>query len=206
MGHKLPKSIDEPAGEEDKDAPRRLDDLFPVVYEELRRVAHAQLRAEARGHTLSTTALVHEAYLKLAAQRSHEFENRGHFFALAAQAMRRILVDYARRYRAAKRLPKGASVRVSGLDSLGVPQPDTSERADFLIALDDAITELRTIDERLARVVEFRFFVGLTESETAGTLGITPRTVTRDWVRARAWLYQRLRDLYSSPGPESPTV
>jgi RNA polymerase sigma factor (TIGR02999 family) len=173
-----------------------------VVYDELRRLAHRQLHAEAGGHTLSTTALVHEAYLKLAAQRANEFQNREHFFALAAQAMRRILVDYARRHRATKRAAIAPAVSLSEIEALGVdatmPMIDVSERADFLIALDDALTALRALDERLARVVEYRFFVGLTEEETAKTIGVTPRTVARDWVRARAWLQQRLGDEHSS--------
>jgi len=179
-----------------------LDALFPVVYSALRRLAHRRLRAENLGHTLSTTALVNETYLKLADQRVSEFANRPHFFALAARAMRRILVDYARRHQAAKRPNPAHQVSLTLLDaSCDVSQPsaaDGAERADLMLAVDAAVERLLAIDERLARVVEYRFFVGLTEVETAELLGVTPRTVARDWVRARAWLLTQLR-----PGPGS---
>ena len=174
-----------------------LDALFPVVYAELRRIAHRRLRSEATGHTLSTTALVHETYLKLAEQRLPGFGNRAHFFALAARAMRRILVDYARRHGARKRPGHRdrvslSSLEDSGLDG-GMAHADlVEERAALLLAVDQALERLAGVDERLARVVEYRFFVGLTEPETAELLGVTPRTVTRDWVRARAWLITHL--------------
>lgn len=176
-----------------------LDRLFPSVYAELRRLAHRRLRSEAAGHTLSTTALVHETYLKLASARADAFENRAHFFALAARAMRRILVDYARRHRARKRSLNQQPVSLSALEAsdvaLAFPTSDqVVERADLLVAVDDALTKLSGIDERLARVVEYRFFTGLTERETADLLGVTPRTVARDWVRARGWLLHRFGD------------
>jgi RNA polymerase sigma factor (TIGR02999 family) len=178
-------------------ASREIDRLFPTVYAELRRLAHRRLRAESEGHTLSTTALVHETYLKLASQRADEFGNRAQFFALAAREMRRILVDYARRHGAQKRTAGERRVSLSDLDAPGASLADTNasalaERAETLMALDEGLERLAEVDERLARVVEYRFFTGLTERETAELLGVTPRTVTRDWVRARGWLLRHL--------------
>ena len=158
--------------------------LFPLVYEELRRIAHGQLSRERAGHTLDTTALVHEAYFKLVDQTRAVWTDRGHFFAIAAQAMRRILVDYARQYR------RGVTSRqVSLSDGMLVGE----ERADALLAVDDALVALAAVDERLSRVVECRFFAGLTEEETAEALGVTSRTVRRDWTKAKGWLYRRLQ-------------
>ena len=165
---------------------RAFDRLLPLVYEQLRRVARGQLERERRGHTLSATAVVHEAYLKLADQKRVQWADRSHFFAIATQAMRRILVDYARRYRAEKR--GGALERVSLSEAMLV-----EERADNLIALDEALRELAAVDSRLSSVVECRFFGGLTEEETAEVLGVTARTVRRDWTKARGWLNQALR-------------
>src|SRR5262245_38056813 len=165
---------------------RAFDALLTLVYEELRRVARGQLGRERRGHTLSTTAVVHEAYFKLADQKRVQWADRSHFFAVATQAMRRILVDYARRYRAEKR--GGALERVSLSEAMLV-----EERADNLIALDEALCELAGVDSRLSSVVECRFFGGLTEEETAEVLGVTARTVRRDWTRAKGWLNQALR-------------
>ena len=179
--------------------PTRLElaSLFPAVYAELRRLAHRRLRAEATGHTLSTTALVHETYLKLADQRNSQFDNRPHFFALAARAMRRILVDYARRHRAIKRSPGQEPVSLASLERSDAifahpSAREIAQRADLLMAVDEALSQLVEIDSRLAQVVEYRFFVGLTEQETAELLGVTPRTVARDWVRARGWLMRHL--------------
>ena len=166
--------------------PAAREKLFPLVYEELRRIAHRQLGRERSGHTLDTTALVHEAYLKLVDQTRAEWADRSHFFAVAATAMRRILVDYARSYRTDKR--GGAPRRVSLTDSMLVAE----ERADTLLAVDDALVELARIDERLSRVVECRFFAGLTEDETAEVLGVTARTVRRDWTKAKGWLHRTL--------------
>jgi len=178
-----------------------LERLMPLVYGELRKVAHRQLGAERSGHTLNTTALVHEAYLKLADQTRVDWADRAHFFAVAARAMRRILVDYARRHRALRR---GGGLRpvsldavsdAEGVDAAGPPglQVAVAARADELVALDEALERLAAVDARLARVVECRFFAGLTEAETAEVLGVTPRTVTRDWAKAKTWLYQELR-------------
>ncbi len=166
--------------------PAARETLFPLVYEELSRMAHRQMARENVGHTLDTTALVHEAYLKLVDQTRAKFVNRSHFFAVAADAMRRILVDHARRYRTDKR--GGAPRRVSLTDSMLIAE----ERADTLIAVDEALEELARIDERLSRVVECRFFAGLTEEETAEVLGVTARTVRRDWTKAKGWLHRTL--------------
>jgi RNA polymerase sigma factor (TIGR02999 family) len=170
-----------------------LDAQFTAVYDELRRLARRRLRAEVAGHTLSTTALVHETYLRLTSHRAGAFANKQQFFALAARAMRRILVDHARRVWAQKRPTSGLAVSLSALEALGAANTSSAaDRAELLMALDEAVTVLAEIDARLARVVEYRFFVGLTERETAELVGVTPRTVTRDWVRARAWLLARL--------------
>jgi RNA polymerase sigma-70 factor, ECF subfamily len=172
-------------------APDGMDRLAPLVYEQLKRIARRQLRAEPVGHTLSTTALVHEAYLKLVDQTRADWQDRGHFYAVASSAMRRILVDYARRYRAARRGgDDGAPVRPVPLEDTDIP---IDERADALVALDEALERLGRFDERQARVVECRFFGGLTEEETAAALGISQRTVAREWVTAKGWLYRELR-------------
>jgi len=178
-----------------------LERLMPLVYGELRKIAHRRLAAERAGHTLSTTALVHEAYLKLADQTRVEWADRAHFFAVAARAMRSIVIDYARRHRALRR---GGGLRPVSLDAVsdadaadagasGGVEIAVAERADELVALDEALGRLAALDERLARVVECRFFAGLTEAETAEVVGVTPRTVARDWVKAKTWLYQELR-------------
>jgi RNA polymerase sigma factor (TIGR02999 family) len=166
--------------------PEALDRLFPLVYDDLRRVARAQLQRERTDHTLGTTGLVHEAWFRLVDQTRVQWADRAHFLAVATQAMRRILVDYARRYRAAKR--GGAPMRVTLDDDMLV----AGVRADMLVALDEALTRLAAVDDRLARVVEYRFFGGLTEEETAQLLGITVRTVRRDWARAKGWLHRAL--------------
>jgi RNA polymerase sigma factor (TIGR02999 family) len=159
--------------------------LIDAVYGELRRLARAHLRRERPDHSLPPTALVHEAYLKLVDQRRVRWQNRAHFFAIAAQQMRRILVDHARAHGAAKR---GADVTVSltGLD-LGTEAPVFD-----LMALDHALDKLARIDARHGRLVELRFFGGLTVEETAAILGIAPITVKRDWALARTWLYREL--------------
>lgn len=158
-----------------------MNQLVPLVYEELRRLAHAQLRRERPGHTLGTTGLVHETYVRLVDQTRVEWRDRGHFMVVAALAMRRILVDYARRNRAVRR--GGGSIRFT-LDH-DVP---AEERGEMLLALDEALARLAAVDRRLSQVVEYRYFGGLTEEETAEVLGVTRRTVQRDWVKARGWL------------------
>jgi RNA polymerase sigma factor (TIGR02999 family) len=157
--------------------------LAPLVYEELRRLAHKQLAREATGHTLTTTDLVHQAYLTLAAHDRTQWQNEAHFMAVAATAIRRILVDHARVHRSLKR---GGTLRRVPLETADVA---IEERAELLVALDEALARLATVDVRQARVVECRFFAGMTESETADALGMSVRTVKRDWTKARAWLY-----------------
>lgn len=163
-----------------------LDDLVPLVYKELRRLAHFQLQKERPNHTLQSAALVHEAYARLVGQDSLEFESRTHFFAVAAQLMRQILVDYARRHRAEKR---GAGLCMLTLDdAMALPQ-----RKDLdIVALDDALTTLAEIDPRQSRVVELRFFAGLSLEETALALEVGTATVQRDWTAARAWLHREI--------------
>ena len=163
-----------------------MDRLFPLVYREFHGRAHQLLARRRPGETLSTTALVHETYLKLAGSAKQSYEDRLHFFAVASRAMRQILVDYARRNAAAKR---GGSRAVT-LDPEAVANPD---RADELIALDEGLERLEQLDPRLVRTVELRFFGGLSVEETADALGISPRTVKRDWQRARAFLFQAVR-------------
>jgi len=163
-----------------------LDQLMPLVYDELRRIAHRYLGRERAGHTLQTTALVNEAYLKLFNEREMRWQNRAHFFAVAAQLMRMILVDYARSRNYIKR--GGGAQRVSFDEALAVSQ----ERAGELIALDEALKTLAEIDERKSRVAELRFFGGLSVEETAEVLKVSPVTVMREWRLAKAWLHREL--------------
>jgi len=173
--------------------PDAMDRLVPLVYEELARIAHRQLRLEVPGHTLSTTALVHEAYLRLVDQTRAQWADRAQFFGVAAHSMRRVLVDHARRHRAARRGGvHRRDVPLEALEASDAANLATGDRADILVAMDEALDRLAALDARQARVVECRFFGGLTESETAEALGVTARTVARDWVKARGWLYQEL--------------
>lgn len=170
--------------------PVALDRVYELVYVELRRIAAARLRAERDGHTLQPTALVNEAYMKLAASPGADVQDRPHFLAVAARAMRQVLVDHARRRDAAKR---GAGAAPATLTGRGLSSPDPSGLdSDELLALDDALDRLDAIDSRLRQVVELRFFGGLTDTEVGDVLGVTRRTVQRDWTRARAWLYGEL--------------
>ena len=163
-----------------------LDHLLPVVYDELYRLARRQLRDERADHTLGATALVHEAYLKLSGLDRMHWQNRAHFMAVAAQAMRRVLVNHATARTAQKR--GGKRERVALDDVILV----TAERAEELIALDAALTRLAERDPRQARVIECRFFAGMSIEETAEALDISPVTVKRDWTLARAWLHREL--------------
>jgi len=160
---------------------------MPVVYGELRRLAQHYLRRERPDHTLRATALVHEAYLRLVDQRAVTWQNRAHFFGVAAQLMRRILVDHARRHHAAKR--GGTALKVSLNDVVLAAE----ERAEDLVALDDALNRLAAMDPRQGRVVELRLFGGLTVEETAEVLRISPATVKREWTTAKAWLSREIR-------------
>jgi RNA polymerase sigma factor (TIGR02999 family) len=170
-----------------------LSALIDVVYEDLRDIAHRHLREERTGHTLNTTALVHEAYLHLADRTAPEWRGRPQFFALISKVMRHVLIDYARLRNAEKR--GGGSIHVP----LG--EDVAAEEAGFveLLAMDEALTQLAERDERLARVVECRFFGGLNDVEIAETLGISERTVSRDWKRARAYLFQMLAEEANAP-------
>ncbi len=167
--------------------PTAFDRLFGHVYEELRRIAHHRLRHHRHGDTLSTTALVHEAYLRLVDQHSAEASDRGHFFALASRAMRFILVDYARARLAKKRGGGAAEVPLEAV------QIAADERAADVISLHEALEVLGRRNERLSRMVEYRFFGGLSYEEIADVVGCSVPTVKRDWSRARAWLYHSMR-------------
>lgn len=163
-----------------------VEHLFPLVYEELRRLAYRYMSRERPGHTLQTTAVVHEAYLRLIDQKHVQWQNRAHFFAIAAQMMRRILITHAQSHAYAKR--GGGTLKVS-LDEAAVLSP---ARAGELIALDDALKGLAVIDVRRSQVVELRFFGGLNNEEIAEVLKVSPNTVTRDWNVAKAWLYREM--------------
>ncbi len=202
MAERAPAAPDEAAEQEiasalailRRGAPDGMERLIPLVYAELRRMAHHQLAAEPGGHTLSTTALVHEAYLRLADQGPTAWANRAQFFALAARAMRRVLVDYARRRHAARRGGPGQRP-ISLEDAEAGTDADAlslAARGEELLALDEALEQLAAVDPRAARVVECRFFGGLTEAETAETLGVSTRSVAGDWLMARGWLYRAL--------------
>ncbi len=163
-----------------------LADLLPLVYDELRRLAASYMRFEAPGHTLQATALVHEAYMRLINQREVHWKSRAHFFGIAAQMIRRILVDHIRATRAQKR---GSGFAALSLDeALGVSEKKNWE----IMALDDALKTLAKFDPQQAKIVELRFFAGLSIEETAAIVGISPATVKRDWVAAKAWLFREL--------------
>ncbi len=184
MSDATPKSITQLLvawGDGDRAA---LDQLVPLVHAELRRRARGYLRGERRGHTLQTSALVNEAYLKLVEQRHARWQNRAHFLAICAQLMRRILVDYARRRQYQKR--GGDALRVTLAEAESLPD----ERETDLVALDEALKSLAELDPRRARVVELRFFGGLNIEETAEVLKVSPTTVERDWTVAKAWLHK----------------
>jgi RNA polymerase sigma factor (TIGR02999 family) len=166
-------------------SPEAMDRLFQAVYGELHRIAGRQLQGERPGHTIGTTGLVHETYLKLADQTRVQWQDRSHFYRVAAVAMRRILVDYARRHRAKRR---GGELQRITLDESAT----AAERGETLLALDEALERLAGMNPRLSQVVECRYFGGLTEQETAEALGVTLRTVQRDWAKARGWLYLEL--------------
>jgi RNA polymerase sigma factor (TIGR02999 family) len=163
-----------------------LESLMPLVYDELRRLAHHYLRQERSDHTLQSTALVHEAYLRLAGPSTPQWQNRAHFFGIAAHIMRQILVEYARGRGAAKR--GGDSCRLTLDEALDLPMPPEVD----VVALDKALTELSEMDEQQGRIVELRFFAGLTIEDTSEVLGISPATVKRDWITARAWLHRAI--------------
>jgi len=165
-----------------------LEQLIPVVYDELHRQAARYLRREHPGHTLQTTALIHEAYLRLIKQQNIEWQNRAHFYAIAARLMRQILVDHARRRQATKR--GGSDIKVPLEEAIVL----SSGRNVDLVALDEALTRLAAIDPQQSRIVELRYFSGLSVEETAEVLGVSSRTVKRDWNVAKAWLRQQISE------------
>ncbi len=166
--------------------PEALDRLMPLVYDELQRLAHLYLRREREHHTLNTTALVHEAYINLIGQEDTPWQNRTHFFAVAARAMRHILIDYARRR---NRVKRGGGQYHLTLDEIRLV---TEDHLEDLLALDQAMTRLESVDARLCRIVECRYFGGLTIAETAEAMALSPATVKRDWNLGKAWLHRAL--------------
>jgi RNA polymerase sigma factor (TIGR02999 family) len=163
-----------------------LEELMPLVYDELRRLAHHYLRRERADHTLQSTALVHEAYLRLAGQNAPQWQNRAHFFGIAAHIMRQILVEYARGRNADKR--GGSALTLTLDEAVAISQGTDVD----VVALDKALSELSDLDAQQGRIVELRFFAGLTIEDTSEVLGISPATVKRDWVTARAWLFRAM--------------
>lgn len=170
--------------------------LIPLVYAELRRLASGYMRRERSDHTLQATALVHEAYLKLVEQRSVDWQSRAHFFGIAAQVMRRILVDHARGHLREKR---GGGQRLVPIDEVLVFAPEQSQE---LVKLDQALERLTRLDPRQGKIVELRFFGGLTVEQTAELLGISAKTVKRDWSMAKAWLHGDLKQSHGDPARE----
>jgi RNA polymerase sigma factor (TIGR02999 family) len=167
-----------------------LDRLLPLVHAELRKIARRQINQERPGHTLQATALINEAYLKLLGQEGFEWHNRAHFFAVCAQIMRHILIDHARAHARDKR--GGGAIKVSLHDADAAMM--AGENAEHLIALEDALRFLERVDSQKGRIVELRFFGGLSIEETADVLNISPRTVRREWQRSKAWLYRMITE------------
>ena len=180
------QNVTELLGEWRNGDPTALDKLTPLVYDELRRIAHRYVKRERNGHTLQTTELVNEAYTRLIGNHKIEWQNRWHFFGVTAQVMRRILIDHARRRRYAKHGGEARQVSLEGAALM------SQQRAAELVALDEALVELAQLDLRKSRVVELRYFGGLSLEETAGVLQISMMTVRRDWRAAKAWLYKRV--------------
>ncbi len=177
-----------------------LNQLMPLVYEELRRLAHQYVIRERPGHTLQTSALVNEAYLRLIDQKDVRWQNRAHFFAISAQAMRRILIDSARRHTADKRGGKAEKVSLDEV-ALVCVNPDSN-----LLALDEALNRLAQIDSQQSRIVELRYFGGLTIEETGQVMNLSPATVKREWAMARAWLYEAIAGGAPEARPQSDRV
>lgn len=165
-----------------------LDQLMPLVYDELHRMAKRYMSSQPSGHTLQTTELIHEAYLKLVGSKEKRWQNRAHFFGVAAQAMRHILVDHARSRQSEKR---GGATQMIELDEAAIV---SSSRAEEIVALDDALLRLSDLDQRKSRVVELRYFGGLNIDETAEVLKVSPETIIRDWKFAKTWLLREMSD------------
>jgi len=161
--------------------------LVPLIYDELRRIASAQMRRERAGHTLQATAVVHEAYLRLAGEQDIQWQSRAHFFAIAARAMRQVLLDYARQRHAGKRGGEGAQKVEIDVDLLA-----GANRIEDIVAIDEVVTRLSELDQQQGRIVELRFFGGLSVEETAEAMGISDSTVKREWRLAKAWLHREL--------------
>lgn len=168
--------------------PAALDKLTPLVYDELRRIAHRYVNRERNGHTLQTTELINEAYARLMGNQKIDWQNRGHFFGVTALVMRRILIDHARRRRYAKHGGESRQVSIEDVELM------SHQRAGELVALDEALDELAKLDSRKSSVVELRYFGGLSLEETAEVLQISMMTVRRDWRAAKAWLFRRMKD------------
>jgi len=187
MANKTPKNITQLLNEISSGNELAIEQVLPLVYNELRRISSKYLSEEYRKHTFQTTELVHEAYLKLVGNQQISWESRAHFFGIAAQSMRQILVDYARRRKSQKR---GGGERKLSLDDA----PNISKESDEqILALDEALTHLESVEERSSKIVELRYFSGLTINETAEILKISPTTVKRDWNFAKAWLYREIQ-------------
>src|SRR5262245_57780983 len=182
-----PKDVTQLLEEWSKGDQAALDELIPLVYEELHRMAKRHLGRERPGHTLQTSALVNEAYMRLIDQRNVRWQNRAHFLSIAARLMRRILIDHARAHHYAKR--GGAAIKVSLGKAIDVSEARSAE----LVSLDDAMSALATLDPRKSQVVELRFFGGMSVEETAEVLGVSPVTVMRDWSTAKAWLHREIK-------------
>lgn len=188
MGPASSKEIKEILLQRGTGDPKTIEALFPLVYSELRRLARYHLRLQRPNHTLQTTALVHEAYLRLAQEKSITIENRAHFFGIAAQLMRWILVDYERKRRAAKRGAGNAQIALDpSLAAAGPQRPDVD-----LLALDEALERLAKLDPQQSQIIELRYFGGLSIEDTSDYLGISPATVKRSWNSARAWLLREM--------------
>jgi len=194
MEHPMQTTVTRLLGELQRGNHTVLDALFSVVYDALHTLAHEHREDWYGDYTLNTTALVHEAYLKLVDQSHAAWEGRAHFLSVAAKAMRHILVDYARRRRAEKR---GGDVQKLSLEEMKVVLEEemvlSDERAEALVVLDEVLGRLEAVDARAAQVVECRFFGGMTIDETAAVLGVAPRTVTRDWAMAQTWLFLEMK-------------
>ncbi|MFN2445599.1 MAG: sigma-70 family RNA polymerase sigma factor [Vicinamibacterales bacterium] len=178
-------------------SPGAFDRLVALVYEDLRRIARRQLGRVRPGHTINSTGLVHEAYLKMVEQSGVPWQDRSHFFAVAARAMRQILVDHARRR---GRLKRGGDTKPAALEEGMTPMAADAER---ILLIHDALDRLTVVDPRLTQVVECRFFAGYSEEETAAILGVSSRTVRRDWIRARAWLHELMHSAPGSPAHDA---
>lgn len=163
-----------------------LDKLMPLVYDELRRIASRYVKRERAGHTLQTTALVNEAFIRMVGQQNVDWQNRAHFFGVAATVMRHLLVDHAR---ANGRVRRGANPQQVSIDEAAV---FSEQKGEELLALDEALTKLNEIDERKVKIVELRYFSGLTAEESAEVLGVSEITIKREWLKAKAWLYREL--------------